>query len=242
MGLPVARTGPQSPTRAPPPAAGAARVTMGRMTERPHRPRRPASLDPAQADRIAGGADPALRLRAAHATAQAVLRRGHESDVDVETVDRLVRLVETEGLEVVASLWADSDAASLPGALWRLYVLREWIRRTPVEVTARYALGAQRAEVDDAVAGVPAPPTPQEVAALADAVLAGAVTADLDVALDRAAAFYRVVGTGTALDADLHDAPHGPEAAHATRSAANLVRTGEELRDAARRARAGTLE
>ena len=211
------------------------------MSTEPHRPRRPASLDPKAADQIAGGADPAIRLEAAQRTARAVIGRGHEADVDSETVDRLVRLVETEGLDVVASLWSDSPADSLPGALWRLYILREWIRRAPREVAERYALGAQRAVVDNAVAGLPPPPSPEEVAALADAVLTGAVTADLDVALDRAAAFYRVVGTGTALDADLLDQPHGDEAAAATRRASNLVRTAQDLRHAARQARAGEL-
>ena len=208
----------------------------------PSRPRRPASLDPVQAAQVPGGVDPAARAQAAHVTAHALLGRGHEAGIDAEEVRRLVRLVETEGVDTVASLWADSAGDSLPGALWRLYMLREWIRRAPLEVADRYALGSRRAEVADAVAGLPHPPTPEEVAALADAVLTGAVTADLDVALDRAAAFYRVVGTGTALDADLHELPHGPEAETATRRAANLVRTAEELRHAARRARAGDLQ
>lgn len=212
------------------------------MTQ-PHRFRRPASLDPAVADQIPGGTDPARRAEAAHAVALAVLTRGREaaSEHDAETVRRLVRLVETEGLDVVAPLWADSGPSTLAGAMWRLYALREWIRRMPVEVTERYALGSQRAQVADAVAGVPAPPTPREVEALADQVLTGALTADLDVALDRAAAFYRVVGTGTALDADLRDAPHGAAAERDTLRAANLVRTAEDLRLAARAARAGTL-
>lgn len=210
------------------------------MTERPH-PRRPASLDPAIADQIAGGVDPARRAQAAHVTAHAVLTRGHES-TDPAEVARLISLVETEGLDVVAPLWADSSPDTLPGALWRLYLLREWIRRSPVDVTARYRLGAKRAEVADAVAGVPDPPNPEEVVALADAVLRGALTADLDVALDRAGAFYTIVGTGTALDADLHDQPHGADAERATLRAANLLRTGEELRRAARRSRAGELE
>ncbi|GMA30252.1 hypothetical protein [Litorihabitans aurantiacus] len=203
--------------------------------------RRPASLDQVRASQVPGGLDPAARAQAAHLTAHALLGRGHEADITPEEVGRLVRLVETEGLDTLAALWADSAGDSLPGALWRLYVLREWIRRAPREVADRYALGSRRAEVDDVVAGLPHPPSPDEVAALADAVLTGAVTADLDVALDRAAAFYRVVGTGAALDADLHELPHGDEAETATRRASNLVRTSQELQLAARRARAGTL-
>lgn len=207
----------------------------------PRRPRRPASLAPAQADRIEGGVDPALRTAAAHRTAGAVLRRGHEG-ADAAEISRLVRLVEAEGVEVVAELWAESGPDTLPGALWRLYALREWIRRSPIEVGRRYELGLQRAQVAGVVAGVAEPPTPEEMKRVADAVLAGAIAADLDVALDRAAAFYRVVGTGLALDADLHELPHGDDAERFTRRASNLVRTAEELRESARRARAGTLE
>lgn len=198
-------------------------------------------MDPAQADRIEGAPDPAKREAAAHRTASAVLRRGHDG-ADQAEIARLVRLVETEGVEVVAELWADSGPDTLPGALWRLYALREWIRRNPVEVAQHYALGIQRAHVAGVVAGAAEPPTPEEMRRVTDAVLTGAIAADLDVALDRAAAFYRVVGTGLALDADLHDLPHGEDAAHATRRASNLVRTAEELRGAARRARAGALE
>jgi len=214
----------------------------GGSHEHSGRYRRPASLDPVRAAQVPGGLDPAARAQAAHVTAHALLGRGHEVGIEPQEVDRLVRLVETEGVDTVASLWADSASDSLPGSLWRLYMLREWIRRSPLEVADRYALGSRRAEVADVVAGLPHPPSPEEVAALADAVLAGAVTADLDVALDRAAAFYRVVGTGTALDADLHDLPHGDTAEVATRRASNLVRTSEELRQAARKARAGTLQ
>jgi len=47
---------------------------------------------------------------------------------------------------------------------------------------------------------------------------------------------------GEQIDAYAFNRRHGDDAAHATRRASNLVRTADELRDAARRARAGTLE
>ena len=111
-------------------------------------------------------------------------------------------LVEREGLDVVAALWSDSPADSLPGALWRLYVLREWVRRDPATVADRYRLGVAAAPVHDVVAGVADAPGPADVLAVADEVLSGVYTGDLDVALERAAAFSRVLATGAAFDAD----------------------------------------
>src|SRR5690606_40466677 len=117
----------------------------------------------------------------------------------------LVALVDTEGLDTVAELWSQSPPRTLPGALWRLYLMREWIRRDPSTIADRFALGRQRAEVAGVIAGVVEPPGPTDVARLADAVLAGVYEGDLYVALDRAASLFRRVATGPALDADWID-------------------------------------
>ena len=193
----------------------------------PGRPRRPVLLDPT-ADWQPGGVDPALRADVAHATAQALVYRGRSSS-DPAVLERLLALVETEGLDVVAALWADTPAESLPGALWRLYVLREWVRRDPETVADRYRQGVEAAPVEGAVAGVPLPPGPADVRAVADAVLSGVYTGDLATALDRAAAFCRVLATGAALDADHLDVVAPGEAERQTRGASSLVRTADEL-------------
>src|SRR4029079_3353084 len=65
------------------------------------RPRRPAMLDPAQAEELPGGYDPALRNEAAHTTAAALVHQGR-ANTDPEVVDRLGALVAREGLGVVA--------------------------------------------------------------------------------------------------------------------------------------------
>lgn len=205
------------------------------------RPRRPAMLDPAQAEELPGGYDPALRNEAAHTTAAALVHQGR-ANTDPEVVARLVSLVEREGLDVVAALWSDSQADSLPGALWRLYVLREWVRRDPATVADRYRLGVAAAPVHDVVAGVAETPGPADVLAVADAVLSGVYTGDLDVALERAAAFSRVLATGAAFDADHLDDVDPSAAQRLTRGAASLVRTAEELEHAASLWRAGRLE
>src|SRR5699024_5300381 len=117
--------------------------------------------------------------------------------------------------------------SSLPGALWRLYLMREWVRTDPRTIAERFALGRHRAEVAGVIAGVVEPPGPVDVANLADAVLAGVYEGELDVALDRAAAFVRVVAPGSALDADwLSDEDL---ADRLTRRAGALLRTADEL-------------
>ncbi len=207
----------------------------------PPRFRRPAMLDQQTAEAIPGGIDPALLPEVAHTTAAAIVHQARALD-DPELVGRLVHLVETEGLDVVASLWADAAPHTLPGALWRLYVLREWVRRDPGTVADRYRQGVAAAPVHDAVAGVVDQPGPQDVRTVADAVLSGVYTGDLAVALERAAAFCQVLATGAAFDADHLDVVD-PAAAHRqTRGAASLVRTAEELAHAAQLWRADRLE
>ncbi|MDR0433080.1 MAG: hypothetical protein LBH48_07225 [Bifidobacteriaceae bacterium] len=197
-------------------------------------------LDPRLAEEIPGDMDPALRSEIAHDTAGALVARARAAaSTDPALVDRLLRLVETEGIEIVAEMWSASAADTLPGALWRIYVLREWTRDDP-RLADRYRLGTARAEVAEVVAGAAAPPGPAELRDLADAVLSGVFTGDLDVALNRAAAFCRIVAIGTAIDADLLDTPAA--ATEATRRAAALDSTADDLERAARRWRAGTLD
>lgn len=210
------------------------------MSDRP-RPRRPAMLDPRAADELPGEMDPALRSEVAHTTANAIVHQGRAAE-DPEIVRRLVSLVEAEGLDTVAGMWADSPPNTLPGALWRLYVLREWVRRDPRTVSERYSAGVRRAEVHDVVAGVASPPGPDEVSQVVDAVLSGVFAADLAVALERGAAFCRVLATGAALDAD-DVGEHDHDLAHRmTRGASGLVRTAEELEHAAALWRTGVLD
>lgn len=207
----------------------------------PRRPRRPAMLDPAAADELPGDMDPALRGEVAHTTAAALVHQGRAAE-DPEVVARLVALVETEGLDVVAALWSDSPADTLPGALWRLYVLREWVRRDPGTVADRYRQGVGVAAVAEVVAGVADAPGPADVRAVADAVLSGVYTGDLAVALERAAAFLHVLAAGAAFDADHLDVLDPEGASRTTRGAASLVRTAEELAHAAALWRGGRLD
>ena len=198
-------------------------------------------LDPREAEELPGGVDPALRSELAHTTAEAIVRGGR-ANADPELLERLVTLVDREGLEVVAALWADSPANTLPGALWRLYALREWVRRDPAIIAERYRLGLPAAQVHDVVAGLASPPGPAEVVAGLDAVLSGVYAGELDVALERGAAFCRVLATGAAFDADYVEGVDEDVADAITRRASSMVRTADELEHAAALWRAGRLE
>jgi hypothetical protein len=204
----------------------------------PHRPRRPALFGPAalstfESDSKAG--DPARRLDAAHATARALVDGLRAGEGGPDGDDKLVRLADEHGLEAVAELWSECAPDSLPGALWRLYVLRAWVRGDPQGVARLYEAGRERAPVLAAVAGVADPPGPREVEALADAVLAGLVRGDLGAALERAAAFCRIVAAGRVIVADEADDDAGF-------SGVRLLLTGEQLDAAAREARTGHLD
>jgi hypothetical protein len=191
------------------------------------------------ADTFAGDVDPARRVEAAHTTAQALVTHGRTGGDEVTA--RLVALADHDGLDQIAELWADRPADSLPGALWRIYALRAGIRRDPLSMSRAFEAGRHRAPVYEAVAGVGDPPGPEEVKQLADAVLAGAFTGDLAVALERAGAFCRVVSTGWALIADDGASDHQQDH-DVTRRAAGLQRTGAQLESAAGRWRLGELQ
>jgi hypothetical protein len=200
-------------------------------------------LDPRDADKLVGGIDPAVQAELAHASAQSLVARARDqAPDDPDLALRLITLVENEGIETLAQLWSQAPSDSLPGALWRVYALREWVRRDPLTVADRYKLGEQRQQVAQVVAGAAQPPGPEEMLALADAVLSGVFTGELDVALERAAAFARILSTGSALDADWLDETRPREATAVTRRAEGLLTTAEALERAAASWRQGKLE
>ena len=82
--------------------------------------------------------------------------------------------------------------------------------------------------MNHAVAGV-AEPRPPEMKTLADAILRGVFEGDLAVALERAAAFCRVVSSGRADRAHGTDAHDAGAAAAPDPSRLLLLSTGEDL-------------
>ncbi len=135
--------------------------------------------------------EPQTRADVASATAEAVLRAGREG-----TATELVTLPETVGIDTLAELWRDAEPVSLAGALWAMYLLRQWCHANPADVARLWRAGAPLAAADAVVAGLVSPPTDAEVAAGADAIVAGAYEGDFAVALERAAAVFRVSAAG----------------------------------------------
>jgi hypothetical protein len=169
---------------------------MADTPKRPHRPTPYADLT----DLIdaAGGAMPSSRAEIAAATAEVVVAAGRRERADVATDDgaRFVALADRVGLDTLAALWRDAEPVSLPGALWALYLLRQWFHTNPDEVTRLWRAGEAVAVADAVVAGVADYADVAAVRQVADAVLGGAYRGDFATALERAAALFRVVAAG----------------------------------------------
>jgi hypothetical protein len=179
--------------------------------------------------------EPSARMELAHATAAALVSAGREPP-DGDDGDRFVRLAEEVGLDTLAELWRGAPADSLPGALWALYLLRTWATDNGTEVARLYRTGRSLAPVDEVVAGVGDDADPNAVATLADTVLNGLYQGDLGVALERGAAFFRVVAAGR-----LFLATEGKDGRPERERAGRNRACAEGLTRAAAAWRAGTL-
>lgn len=190
----------------------------------------------------AGGDDPAGVMRAAHDSARTLLARGRETD-DPEVLRRLVAYTDEHGIDALAELWARSSPRSLPGALWRIYLLRLLIRQDAAGTAYLYQRGTEVLDsIDPMVAGAQAPTGPEEITELADQILRGVFTGDFAIALDRAAAFCRIMAAGATSLADDAEATSPDNASELTRRAARFATTGEELAECARLYRADNLD
>ncbi|HET6241310.1 MAG TPA: hypothetical protein VFD99_04910, partial [Arthrobacter sp.] len=187
------------------------------------------------------GADPARISEAAHLAAQALVRRGRDSD-DPSVTRRLVKLADEQGLDAIAEMWAESPARSLPGALWRLYALRAATIQDPERISVYFKAGKDTAQVSHVVAGAAEPPGADEMKLMADAILSGAFDGEFDVALERSAAFCRVVALGQATLADGAEHSNETHASKLTRNSHLLVKTAEDLEHAANAWRLGELD
>lgn len=210
------------------------------MSDEQRRPRRPQPMSPEQIESHVGSFDPARASEIAHESAAILVRTGRADD-DPALTARLVNLVGELGLSTVADLWSRQPAVSLPGALWRLYALREWIVRDAAGASADFAEGRLRADVPAAIAGSAEPPSPDAMLALGDAILTGVYRGELDTALERAAAFCEVVATGRVHRADFSDGYDDEAARTQTVSASAMRGTASDLRRAAAAWRSGTL-
>ena len=193
-------------------------------------------------DEFVGGDDPAQIRQLAHDTAAALVNRARETD-DEAVIDRLVAYTDEHGLDALAELWARSSPRSLPGALWRIYLVRLVIRQDPEGLSYLFQRGSEvLPTIDTVVAGAPLPTGPEEITALADQILRGLFRGDFATALDRAAAFSRVTAAGCTSIADDADVTNSERATELTTRALRFTQLAEEFTSCARLHRAGSLE
>ena len=203
----------------------------GASPARPHRP----ELHPDLATLIdaAGGAEEYSRAELAAAPAAVVVDAGRAA----QGGERFVGLADRIGLDTLAALWREAEPVSLAGVLWAMYLLRQWCQGNGDEVARLWRAGEHLAGADAAVAGLPDYADADAVRSVADAVLTGAYGGEFDVALERAAALFRVLATGRR---ELAGRALDDSCAELERASRN-DRVAADLTVAAARWRAGTL-
>jgi hypothetical protein len=140
--------------------------------------------------------DPALKLQIAHDTATALVARVKDNG-SAEVLQRLLAYTSEYGVGELAELWAAAPAHSLPGALWRLYVVHASIVNDPDTAAHAYQRGVNDLNtIDEVVAGARQPTGPDDIRDLADEILRGAFVGELSDALERAAAYCRIEAHG----------------------------------------------
>ncbi|MDO4665477.1 MAG: hypothetical protein Q4A71_04640 [Actinomycetaceae bacterium] len=217
--------------------------------------RRPAMLGPEDAENIAGDYDPATRSDVAHTSAQLLtdlfrgdsrtpIQLGEASAPPAMLRPRLRDLVASGDVDIVAELWARQPANTLPGALWRVFLLREWMRRDPRQTSARYMDGLN-APPD--VRAVSSPPTFDQVRSVLEQILQGPDDSEDDPTdwlakrLAVAAAALRVFAAGAA-GTDWITDQTDDLADQVTLRAGALAATASEMKEAAVLAKQRHLE
>jgi len=181
--------------------------------------------------------DPAEVSAIAHATATALLSRGQNSE-DVQVREALVRFADEHGLDTLADLWSRAHPLSLPGALWRLYLVRAVVHHNPHDTAQLFQKGVDGLQTIDAlVAGAPDPLSAEGFSDVLDDILMGAFDGELAHALERAAAVATAVSAG-AISLALSD---DREASYLTSRSLKWSVIAQELEGCASRARKGTL-
>lgn len=181
--------------------------------------------------------DPAERTVIAHDTAHLLLERGTSVE-DAEALKRLVQFADENGLDTLAELWSYSPPATLPGALWRLYLVRAVLRHNLEDARALFQRGVDDLPtIDPIVAGAPDPLSVDDLARLLDDIVAGVFQGDLAHALERSGSVARAVSAGA-----LAFAWSGADDdSYFSSRSLNWSVIAEELRHASQLARSGML-
>ena len=203
---------------------------------------KPTQFSGSKFESFQGGEDPAMISRVAHETAHALLARVR-SDPDPDIVERLVAYTDANGVDAVAELWSRATPRSLPGALWRIYLVRLLIRQDPEGTAFLYQRGTEvTVAIDPVIAGAAVPTGTAEITVLADQILRGIFSGDFAVALDRAAAFCRVISVGCTSVADDLETTEPLRSTELTTRALRFSTTAQEFGSCARLWRSDSLD
>ncbi|MDO4913031.1 MAG: thymidine phosphorylase [Bifidobacteriaceae bacterium] len=159
------------------------------------RPSRPTQLNGAFLDQLSNGLNPESLLEISHASAASLLHKVRQSE-DPEIVQRVLTLVENEGIDLIAELWSNAEPESLPGILWRLYLLRQWAYKQNSAIIAVWKIGEPQLTTASVIAGVNTPPKTEDIIHTADDILSGVFSGDFSMALERASVFCEVIARG----------------------------------------------
>ena len=193
-------------------------------------------------ENFGGGLDPAQQSQLAHETARALLHRLQSTD-DPEVLQRTIDYVGTHGIDDIAALWSKSSSQTLPGALWRLYLIHAAVAQDAELASFAYRRGTEvDVSANTIVAGAVEPTGPEEIRELIDRILRGAFRGDFGDALDRAAAFSSVMSLGYNAVAGDVEAEDADRAETATRRAARHLEFAKDLGAASRYWRLGQLD
>lgn len=195
-------------------------------------------LDAEQAENIPGAEDGARSSEVAHLVAQTLV--GIEKDSD-QNVQHLRELLESGGVDTVSELWSALPANTLPGTLWRLYLVYQWYLRDPDLVNERFQQGLSALEIGEAA---PVERSEKSVSTLMEelAALWEAKTSitGLGPLLDKVADFLHVLASGVSAEwiKDARDELADP----VTLRPQALLQTASDLKLSARMAKANRLD
>lgn len=200
----------------------------------PQRFHRPAMLSFEDAEKIEGDEDPAASALLAMTSARALLGLS-DDEFDSTAVENLVNQIDAEGVDIVADLWERSPEFTLPGALWRLYLMNEWYKRDTIKLFERYEEGLNApftAGIDDAE---PKPEAPdfKGVFDRIEALMHGREFGDLTQLLKDAALVMRILASGATFGTTWIRTDKDRLANMVTRRASALIETAKELDAAA---------
>lgn len=196
-------------------------------------------------DQLVGVDDPADQFALTHDTAWALLDRV-KRQADPGLVKRVIEVAETHGIDDIAELWSSAHELTLPGLLWRLYLLHGVVSQQPEHASHLFEEGVSRSvTIHPTVAGISEPVSPESIRALCQEILRGAFTGDFAAALDRAASTCAVLAEGAASLADTREGHVDDEAdrdgTRLTRQALRFDELARQFSAGANAWRAGTV-